>query len=109
MGRDHEPSQDDERLVAAAQRDPRRFGVLYERNFDLVYAFVARRVPSRPEAEDITATVFYKALANLAGFEWRGVPFAAWLVRIASNEIADLRRRSPWATPHEVPVEVGFL
>jgi RNA polymerase sigma-70 factor (ECF subfamily) len=99
---------DEERLVAEAQRDPRRFGVLYERNFDLVYAFVARRVPSRLEAEDVTATVFYKALANLGGFEWRGVPFAAWLVRIAANEISDLRRRAPTATPAEVPVEVDF-
>jgi len=99
---------DEERLVGEAQRDPRRFGVLYERNFDLVYAFVARRVPTRFEAEDVTATVFYKALANLEGFEWRGVPFAAWLVRIAANEISDLRRRSPRALPDEVPVEVDF-
>src|SRR5437899_12111561 len=108
MGRDDEPPQDDERLLAAAQRDPRRFGVLYERNFDLVYAFVARRIPSRLEAEDVTATVFYKALANLGGFEWRGVPFAAWLVRIAANEVSDLWRRAPSATPAEFPVEVHF-
>jgi len=99
---------DEERLIGEAQRDPRRFEVLYERNFDLVYAFVARRVPTRFEAEDVTATVFYKALANLEGFEWRGVPFAAWLVRIAGNEISDLRRRSPRQTPAEVPVEVDF-
>ena len=108
MGRDDEPSQDDERLVAAAQRDPRRFGALYERNFDLVYAFVARRVPSRLEAEDVTATVFYKALANLAGFEWRGVPFAAWLVRIAANEIVDLRRRRPSAAAVDARVEIDL-
>jgi DNA-directed RNA polymerase specialized sigma24 family protein len=57
---------DEERLVAGAQRDPRRFGVLYERNFDLVYAFVARRVPTRFEAEDVTATVFYKSI----GWSW---------------------------------------
>src|SRR5437899_11701072 len=106
MGRDDEPPQDDERLLAAAQRDPRRFGELYERNFDLVYAFVARRVPSRLEAEDVTATVFYKALANLAGFEWRGVPFAAWLVRIAANEIVDLRGRRPSAAATDDAVEM---
>ena len=99
---------DEERLVGEAQRDPRRFAVLYERNFDLVYAFVARRVPTRFEAEDVTATVFYKALANLEGFEWRGVPFAAWLVRIAANEISDLRRHSPWTAPAEVAVEVDY-
>lgn len=108
MGREDEEPHDEERLVAEAQRDPRRFGVLYERNFDLVYAFVARRVPSRLEAEDVTATVFYKALANLAGFEWRGVPFAAWLVRIAANEIVDIRRRRPTAPTVDTPVEIDL-
>lgn len=79
--------------VAEAQRDPRRFAALYEANFDEVYAFVARRTSDRAEAEDITATVFHQALANLARFEWRGVPFVAWLMRIAINELADYRSR----------------
>src|SRR5438270_11508882 len=108
MGSDADESRDEQRLVVEAQRDPRLFGALYERNFDLVYAFVARRVPSRVEAEDITATVFYKALANLAGFEWRGVPFAAWLVRIAANEIVDLRRRRPSAAAVDARVEIDL-
>src|SRR5207244_5381540 len=81
---------DDERqLIEAAQKDPRRFGELYESNFDRVYAFVARRVRDRHEAEDVTAEVFQHALANLSKFEWRGVPFAVWLFRIAANAIAD--------------------
>jgi RNA polymerase sigma-70 factor (ECF subfamily) len=75
--------------VAEAQLDPRRFAALYEANFDEVYAYVARRVGNRPEAEDLTATVFHKALANLDRFEWRGVPFVAWLMRIAANQLAD--------------------
>jgi RNA polymerase sigma-70 factor, ECF subfamily len=79
-------------MVAAAQRDRSCFGALYEANVDTVYAFVARRIGSRADAEDVTATVFQKALANLDRFEWRGVPFAAWLVRIAANEIADRGR-----------------
>ncbi|PYS03208.1 MAG: hypothetical protein DMG12_12740 [Acidobacteria bacterium] len=81
---------DDERqLIEAAQKDPRRFGELYERNFERVYAFVVRRVRDRHEAEDVTAEVFQHALANLSKFEWRGVPFAVWLYRIAANAIAD--------------------
>jgi RNA polymerase sigma-70 factor (ECF subfamily) len=81
---------DDERLlVEAAQKDRRRFGELYERNFERVYAFIARRVRDRHEAEDVTAEVFQHALANLSKFEWRGVPFAVWLFRIAANAIAD--------------------
>src|SRR5438128_7456389 len=82
--------KDDERqLVEAAQKDPRRFGELYERNFERVYAFIARRVQDRHEAEDVTAEVFQHALANIATFQWRGVPFANWLFRIAANTMAD--------------------
>jgi RNA polymerase sigma-70 factor, ECF subfamily len=76
-------------LVEAAQKDPRRFADLYEANFERVYAFVWRRVRARADVEDITAEVFQQALANLSRFQWRGVPFVAWLYRIASNAIAD--------------------
>ena len=86
---------DDERLlIEAAKADPRRFGELYERNLDRVYAFVARRVAGRGEAEDVTAEVFHHALANLGRFEWRGVPFAAWLLQIARHALADRWQRS---------------
>src|SRR5262245_9779629 len=84
---------DDERLlIEAAQKDPRRFAELYERNFERVYAFIVRRMPDRQDAEDVTAEVFQHALANLGRFEWRGVPFAVWLFRIASNAMADRHR-----------------
>ena len=84
-------SQDagERRLVEAAQKDPSRFGELYENNFERVYAYIARRVGNREEAQDLTAEVFHQALANFARYEWRGLPFAAWLLRIASNAIAD--------------------
>jgi RNA polymerase sigma-70 factor (ECF subfamily) len=81
-------------LVEAAQRDPRRFAELYEINFERVYAFIARRVQNRQEAEDLTSDVFHRALANLGRFEWRGVPFAAWLLAIARNAIADQSKRA---------------
>jgi RNA polymerase sigma-70 factor (ECF subfamily) len=84
----------EQRLIAAAQRDPRRFADLYEENFERVYAYVARRVPDRSDAEDLTAEVFHQALASLKEFEWRGVPFSAWLYRIASNAIADRWQRA---------------
>jgi RNA polymerase sigma-70 factor, ECF subfamily len=80
-------------LIEAAQKDPRRFAELYEANFERVYAFIIRRVPERAEAEDLTSDVFQHALAHLSKFEWRGVPFAVWLYRIAANTIADRWRR----------------
>ena len=88
------PAQPDERLlVEAAQRDPARFADLYELHFELVYAFIARRVGDRDAAEDLTSDVFHKALANLRRFEWRGAPFGAWLLRIAANAITDRGKR----------------
>ena len=85
---------DEKALVERAQRDPRRFADLYARHFDRVYAFVARRVATRSDAQDLTSEVFQHALANLGRFEWRGVPFAAWLYRIAANAVADHYQRS---------------
>lgn len=87
--------EDDERtLIAAAQADPARFEELYDRYIQRVYGFVSRRVGNRAAAEDITSAVFEQALANLPKFEWRGVPFAAWLIRIAANALADHWRRT---------------
>lgn len=82
------------RLIEAAQRDPACFAQLYESNFERVYAFIARRVRDRDQAQDLTADVFHSALKNLSRFEWRGVPFAAWLFRIAANAIIDRGKRA---------------
>ena len=87
--------EDDERtLVQAAQADPARFEELYDRYVHRVYGFVSRRVGNRATAEDITSAVFEQALANLPKFEWRGVPFVAWLIRIAANALTDHWRRT---------------
>src|SRR5262245_65405503 len=87
-------STDDRLRIEAAQRDPSRFGELYEEHFYRVYAYIARRVGDRHQAEDLTADVFREALAGIGKFEWRGVPFAAWLVGIASHAVADYWKRS---------------
>jgi RNA polymerase sigma-70 factor, ECF subfamily len=84
---------DERLLIEAAQKDPARFAELYEINFERVYAYVVRRVGDRAETEDLTSEVFHHALANLRRFEWRGIPFAAWLFRIAANLISDRWQR----------------
>jgi len=81
-------------LVEAEQSDPSRFAALYEMHFGRVYGFIAGRVHDRATAEDLTSDVFYKALANLRSYEWRGVPFVAWLLRIAANAIIDRSQRA---------------
>src|ERR1700691_762259 len=95
------PEVSERRLIAAAQQDPRRFAALYEIHFERVYAYVSRRLGNREAAEDVTSEVFQHALANLPRFEWRGAPFGAWLMRIASNAIADRWRRGAREQSHE--------
>jgi RNA polymerase sigma-70 factor (ECF subfamily) len=85
---------DERLLIEAAQKDPACFADLYEINFERVYAYVVKRVGNRVETEDVTSEVFHQALANLKRFEWRGIPFAAWLFRIAANLISDRWQRS---------------
>ncbi len=85
---------DDRLLVEAAKKDPSRFADLYELNFSRVYAYIVRRVGDRDAAQDLTSDVFHKALAGIQSFEWRGVPFAGWLMRIAANMIVDRSKRS---------------
>ena len=97
---------DDERaLIEAAQADPARFLDLYERYVHRVYAFVIRRTANRAAAEDITSDVFEHALANLRRFEWRGVPFSAWLFRIAANAVTD-RWRENARDAHDAPADL---
>jgi RNA polymerase sigma-70 factor (ECF subfamily) len=92
-------SADECLLVEAAKNDPAKFDALYEMHFERVYAFVASRVRDRATAEDLTSEVFHKALANIHGYEWRGVPFAAWLLRIAANAVIDQGKRAARELP----------
>ena len=75
-------------LVERAQRDLRAFGTLYDRYVDRVYRYCYRRVENHYEAEELTAQTFRRALEGLPSYEWRGVPFGAWLFRIAAHAIA---------------------
>jgi RNA polymerase sigma-70 factor (ECF subfamily) len=86
--------KNNERLqVEAAQQNPAHFAELYENNFERVYAYIAHRVRDREEAQDLTSEVFHKALAGLPRFEWRGLPFVAWLLGIAANVLSDRCQR----------------
>ncbi len=97
---------DERLLIEAAQKDPARFAELYENNFERVYAYVVRRVRDRAETEDLTSEVFHHALANLRRFEWRGIPFAAWLFRIAANLISDRWQRQGREQVADEPGEI---
>lgn len=96
---------EERRLVEAAQRDPVRFGDLYELHFERIYVFILRRVRDPDIAEDLTSEVFHKALANLPDYEWRGTPFVVWLIRIASNAVNDQMKRA--AREVEAPEDIA--
>src|SRR5688500_9970024 len=86
----------DSELVRRAQNgDSAGFGTLYERYFDKVYGYLAFKLGNPTDAEDVAEQVFLKALESLGGYKWTGVPFQAWLFRIAHNMMVDtLRRRA---------------
>ncbi|MFC1901268.1 sigma-70 family RNA polymerase sigma factor [Chloroflexota bacterium] len=86
--------QDEESLVRRAQqKDQRAFTELYEAYFDKIYRYVVIKISDRMEAEDLTQQVFLKALESISSFKWKGVPFSAWLYRIAHNQVIDYYRR----------------
>jgi len=85
---------DERRLIEAAQQDRAQFADVYERYFELVYGYIARRIRDRAMTEDLTSEVFRKALTNIDRFKFTGAPFGAWLLRIASNLMADRAKRN---------------
>ena len=86
--------QDEESLVRRAQQNEQEaFAQLYESHFDKVYRYVAMRLGDKMEAEDVTQQVFLSALRSISSFKWKGIPFSAWLFRIAHNQVVDYYRR----------------
>ena len=83
---------DDAALVALAKHDRDAFGELYERYLDKMYSYIYYRTGNRHEAEDLTAKVFLRALSHIGRYEDRGLPFQAWLYRIAHNLVANWHR-----------------
>ncbi|MGH2593296.1 MAG: RNA polymerase sigma factor, partial [Anaerolineae bacterium] len=79
-------------LVARVREDPSAFGQLYERYVTKIYNYVYYRTGNHHDAEDLTGRVFYRALMHIDRFVDRGVPFSAWLYRIAHNLVANWHR-----------------
>ncbi|MFC2028444.1 RNA polymerase sigma factor [Chloroflexota bacterium] len=79
-------------LANASKGDRDAFGFLYERYVDRIYNYIYYRTGNVHDAEDITARVFYRALHHIHNYKDRGVPFSAWLYRIAHNLVANWHR-----------------
>lgn len=74
--------------IQAAQGDPAMFRPLYVRYYEMVFRFIYRRTANEELSADICSQVFLKAMQRLSDYSFKGVPFSAWLFRIASNEVA---------------------
>jgi RNA polymerase sigma-70 factor (ECF subfamily) len=88
------PEFDEYAIVEAARRGQQdALSRLYEHYFPKVYRYVASRLPSTEDAEDVTEEIFLRIIHNIGGFTWRGLPFGAWVFRIARNEVVSHVRR----------------
>ena len=88
-----EQLEDERRLVECARTDRAAFAQLYRCHVGDVYRFAYRRCGSRDVAEEATSATFEHALRAIEQFEWRGAGIRPWLLRIASNEVAEIYRR----------------
>jgi len=96
---------DEAALVAQAQSDSNRFGTLYERYRERIYAYLRSRTTSEEDAADLTQYVFVQALAALAHYRVHQVTFGAWLFRIARNVAVDFHRRRRATVPWDLVPE----
>ncbi len=93
----------EEALTLATQGDTEAFGILYERYVDRIYNYIFYRTGSAADAEDLTARVFYRAMGHIGSYRDQGVPFSAWLYRIAHNLVANWHRDN--SRRKEVPLD----
>ena len=86
--------QEEYLLIEEAKKNPSRFGVIYERYYQQIFLFVFKRVGDEENTADICSQVFLKAMLSLKKYKFQGVPFSAWLYRIAINEVNQFFRTS---------------
>lgn len=98
---------DDILLEKAVQGDSGAFGALYERYINRIYNYIYYRTGSVYDAEDLTTRVFLRALRHIGNYNNRGLPFSAWLYRIAHNLVANWHRDN--SRRKEIPLDDGIL
>ena len=94
---------EEEILLRASQGDRDAFGLLYEHYIDRIFNYVYYRTGNLHDAEDLTARVFQRAMNHIRGYTNRGVPFSAWLYRIAHNLVANWHRDR--SRKQEIPLD----
>jgi len=86
--------EEEEKHIRISKSDPRAFEWLYNMHHDRIFRYVYSRVRDGEISADITSEVFLKALLHIRSYEPKGIPFAAWLLRMATNELNMYFRRT---------------
>jgi RNA polymerase sigma-70 factor (ECF subfamily) len=89
-----EENSSEEEILIRSQTDSEAFKSIYTKYFKKIFLFVLHRVGEKQVSADITQQVFLKALMGLSKFQFKGLPFSAWLYRIAINECNDFFRKT---------------
>jgi RNA polymerase sigma-70 factor, ECF subfamily len=84
--------QEEQLIIEAAKENPDHFAPLYDKYYKQIFGYLYQRMDDKDTAFDLTAQVFLKALTNIGRYEYKGVPFASWLYRIAHSELMQLFR-----------------
>ena len=98
---------DEMALAQAGEGNSEAFGVLYERYVGRIYNYIYYRTGNQADAEDLTARVFFRAMHHIKNYQDRGLPFSAWLYRIAHNLVANWHRDN--SRRPEVPLDDGMI
>lgn len=78
---------DEEQLIKEAQKNNQGFVKLYDIYYAKIFGYIFRRTLDLEQTKDITSETFLKAYINIGKFQWKNIPFSAWLYRIATNEM----------------------
>lgn len=87
MHQDDKQIKEEYDLIRQAQKNPRAFGLIYEKYYKAIFVFVDKKVDDPETTADLVSQVFLKALINLPSYQFKGLPFSAFLYRIATNQV----------------------
>ena len=81
-------------ILIKSKTNPQAFKPIYQKYYKKIFLFILHRIGDKTTTADLTQQVFLKALSSVGKFEFRGLPFSAWLYRVAINECNDFFRKA---------------
>lgn len=94
VNRSNTEDSQEHKWILESQKDPEAFQHLFNKYYNPIFNYVLCRICNMSVAKDIAANTFMKALDNIQKYQWKGIPFSAWLYRIATNEINQYHRKA---------------